>query len=65
MDAGNCENRELRAALRKLAGIDRTREAFHVPGRSLHAPSFATPDRRARLQPAALPPAAPPRARCG
>ncbi len=39
----------------QLADIDRTRQEFHVPGRSLHSPAFATPDQRARMQPIALP----------
>ncbi len=33
----------------KLAAIDRTKEEFHIAGRTFHQPHFATPDGKARL----------------
>ncbi len=39
-----------------LADIDRTRREFQVPGRTFHAPRFATPDGRARFTPHPVPP---------
>ena len=33
----------------KLADIDRTKEEFHIAGRTFHEPRFATPDGKARL----------------
>jgi anaerobic selenocysteine-containing dehydrogenase len=33
----------------KMADIDRTKEEFHIGGRTFHEPRFATPDGRARL----------------
>lgn len=33
----------------KLGEIDRTRQEFHIGGRTLHAPQFPTPSRRARF----------------
>ncbi len=33
----------------KLSDIDRTKEEFHIAGRTFHQPQFATPDGKARL----------------
>ncbi len=41
--------------LEKLGQIDRTREEFHIPGRTFHQPVFATPDGKARLHVLPLP----------
>jgi len=38
-----------------LAEIDRTKQEFHIAGRTFHEPRFATPDGRARLHPHKLP----------
>ncbi len=38
-----------------IAGIDRTRREFHVAGRAVRTPHFATPDGRARFRPVAQP----------
>jgi molybdopterin-dependent oxidoreductase alpha subunit len=40
----------------QLAEIDRTKGEFHIGGRTFHAPTFATPDRRAHLHVHDLPP---------
>jgi len=40
----------------KLGDIDRTREEFHIPGRIVHAPRFATPSGKARFAAHPLPP---------
>ncbi len=42
-----------------LATIDQTRTEFHVTGRTLHAPRFATSDGRAHMRPTPLPSFAP------
>jgi molybdopterin-dependent oxidoreductase alpha subunit len=42
-----------------IAGIERTRREFHVGGRTLHEPRFATPDGRARFHTVAQPAFAP------
>ena len=42
----------------KIADIDRTREEFHIPGRTLHRPRFPTPSGRAILHTHDLPPLA-------
>jgi molybdopterin-dependent oxidoreductase alpha subunit len=39
----------------KLADIDRTKEEFHIAGRTFHTPRFATPDGKARLHVHELP----------
>ncbi len=39
----------------KLAEIDRTKEEFHITGRTFHEPRFATPDGKARLHVHKLP----------
>lgn len=39
----------------KLAEIDRTKQEFHIAGRTFHEPRFATPDGRARLHTHELP----------
>ncbi|MEX2093070.1 MAG: molybdopterin dinucleotide binding domain-containing protein, partial [Pirellulales bacterium] len=39
----------------KLADIDRTKEEFHITGRTFHTPHFATPDGKARLHVHELP----------
>jgi molybdopterin-dependent oxidoreductase alpha subunit len=39
-----------------LAAIDRTREEFHIPGRTFHVPRFATPSGKARFTVHPLPP---------
>jgi len=39
----------------KLAEVDRTKEEFHITGRTFHEPRFATPDGRARLHVHELP----------
>ncbi len=39
----------------KLADIDRTKEEFHIAGRTFHQPHFATPDGKARLHVHELP----------
>jgi molybdopterin-dependent oxidoreductase alpha subunit len=43
----------------KLGDIDRTRQEFHIPGRILHAPRFATPSGKARFAAHPLPPPRP------
>lgn len=45
--------------LEPLGQIDQTRREFHIAGRILHAPRFATPDGKARFAPVALPRRAP------
>jgi len=42
-----------------VAGIERTGRAFHVAGRTLHEPTFGTPDGRARFRAVAQPEFAP------
>jgi molybdopterin-dependent oxidoreductase alpha subunit len=42
-----------------VAGIERTGRAFHVAGRTLHEPTFGTPDGRARFRAVAQPDVAP------
>lgn len=39
----------------KIGEIDRTREEFVVPGRTFHAPRFATPSGKARFAPQPIP----------
>jgi molybdopterin-dependent oxidoreductase alpha subunit len=41
--------------LEQLGRIDQSRAEFHIPGRVLHAPRFATSDGKARFWPLALP----------
>ena len=41
-----------------IGQLDRTREEFHIGGRTFHEPRFATPDGRARLHVLDLPPLA-------
>jgi molybdopterin-dependent oxidoreductase alpha subunit len=43
----------------RIGAIDRTREEFHVAGRTLHEPRFATADGRAHFRPTPLPSFAP------
>jgi molybdopterin-dependent oxidoreductase alpha subunit len=43
----------------QVADIERTKREFHVPGRSVHNPSFATADHHAHLHPIAIPAAEP------
>lgn len=59
---------EIRAAIARvipgyepIGEIDRTRREFQIPGRTFHAPTFATPNGRARF--AAVAPHEPPAAR--
>jgi molybdopterin-dependent oxidoreductase alpha subunit len=42
----------------KIADLDRTREEFHVAGRTFHTPRFATPSGKARFAVHAIPPLA-------
>jgi anaerobic selenocysteine-containing dehydrogenase len=42
----------------QIIDIDRTRHEFHIPGRTLHAATFATPSGRAKLHTHMLPPLA-------
>ncbi len=42
----------------KIADLDRTREEFHVGGRTFHTPRFATPSGKARFAVHAIPPLA-------
>src|SRR5262249_36136132 len=41
--------------LEELGRIDQTRKEFHIPGRTLHLPRFATPDGKARFAAVDLP----------
>jgi molybdopterin-dependent oxidoreductase alpha subunit len=56
---------QIRAAIARIipgfeaiGQLDRTREEFHIGGRTFHEPRFATPDGRARLHVLELPPLA-------
>ena len=42
-----------------IGAIDQTRQPFQVAGRTVHTPTFATPDGRARFRPTPLPAFAP------
>lgn len=63
LDWRSLENhRTLRAAIAKivpgfepLGEIDATKREFQIPGRTFHAPRFATPDGKARFHDVALP----------
>jgi molybdopterin-dependent oxidoreductase alpha subunit len=44
-----------------IAEIDRTKEEFHIEGRTFHQPRFATESGRARFHPVRLPDTRPPR----
>ncbi len=56
----HCKVRQLIADVvpgyEKLGNIDRTREEFHIPGRIVHAPRFATPSGKAHFTTHSLPP---------
>jgi molybdopterin-dependent oxidoreductase alpha subunit len=57
--ADHCSIRKMIAetipGLSRLGAIDQTRTEFHIDGRILHAPRFATPSGKARFQPHPLP----------
>jgi molybdopterin-dependent oxidoreductase alpha subunit len=56
----HCQVRELIARVipgyAGLGNIDQTRKEFHIPGRAIHEPRFATPSGKARFTVPSLPP---------
>lgn len=58
--ANHCDVRRLIARIipgyAQVGDIDRSREEFHIPGRTMHEPRFPTPTGRAKFVPAPLPP---------
>jgi anaerobic selenocysteine-containing dehydrogenase len=56
----HCKVRQLIAQVvpgfEQLGDIDRTRQEFHIPGRTFHTPRFATPSGKARFAAHPLPP---------